>query len=110
MRDLERPGPSENQANSSLGDYQKSIEYQEKHLKIAIEIGDRVGEGRAYGNLGVAAIPLYNYQKSIEYHEKRLKIAIEIGDRGGEGRAYGNLGCAYSSLGDYQKSIEYHEN
>ena len=74
-------------------------------MKIAIEIGDRVGEGRAYGNLCVAAIPLGNYQKSIEYHEKRLKIAIESGDRGVERSAYGNLGVAYSSLGDYPKSI-----
>ena len=36
----------------SLCGYQKSIKYQEKHLKIAREIGDRGGEGRAYGNLG----------------------------------------------------------
>ncbi|XP_074627687.1 uncharacterized protein LOC141885736 isoform X6 [Acropora palmata] len=93
----------------SLGDYQKSIEYHEKHLKIAIEIGDRGGEGRAYGNLGGAYWSLGDYRKSIEYHEKHLKIAIEIGDRGGEGSAYGNLGCAYRSLGDYRKSIEYHE-
>ena len=34
----------------SLGDFRKAIEYHEKHLKIAIEIGDRAGEGRANGN------------------------------------------------------------
>ena len=38
----------------SLGDIRKAIEYHEKDLKIAIEIGDRAGEGRAYGNLGIA--------------------------------------------------------
>ena len=31
----------------SLGDYRKAIEYQEKRLKIAVEIGDRAGEGRS---------------------------------------------------------------
>ena len=41
-------------AYQSLGDYRKAIEYHEKRLKIAIEIGDRAGEGRAYGNLGNA--------------------------------------------------------
>ncbi|XP_067047458.1 tetratricopeptide repeat protein 28-like [Acropora muricata] len=92
-----------------MGDDQKAIEYYEKRLKIAIEIGDRGGEGRAYGNLGNAYQSLGNYQKAIEYHEKDLKIAIEIGDRGGEGEAYGNLGNAYQSLGNYQKAIEYHE-
>ena len=31
----------------SLGDFGKAIEYHEKCLKIAIEIGDRAGEGRS---------------------------------------------------------------
>ena len=54
-------------------------------MKIAKEIGDRAGEGRAYGNLGNAYDSLGDYQKAIEYHEKHLKIAKEIGDRAGEG-------------------------
>ena len=78
-------------------------------LKIAKEIGDRAGEGRAYGNLGNAYQSLGDYRKAIEHHEIGLKIAKEIGDRAGEGRAYGNLGNAYQSLGDYRKAIEYHE-
>ena len=73
-------------AYQSLCEYQKAIEYHEKHLKIAIEIGDRAGEGRAYGNLGNAYQSLCEYQKAIEYHEKHLKIAIEIGDRAGQGK------------------------
>ena len=93
----------------SLGDYQKSIEYQEKQLKAAIEIGDRDGEGTAYGNLGIAYQSLGDYRKAIEYQEKRLKIALEIGDRSGEGGAYGNLGNAYQSLSHYRKNIEYQE-
>ena len=63
----------------SLGDFRKAIEYHEKHLKIAIEIGDRAGEGRAYGNLGNPYFSLGDFRKAIEYHEKHLKIAIEIG-------------------------------
>ena len=65
----------------SLGDYQKAIEYHEKLLKIAQEIGDRYGEGAAYGNLGSTYESLGDYGKAIEYHEKLLKIAQEIGDR-----------------------------
>ena len=71
----------------SLGDSRKSIECHEKHLKIAIEIGDRRGEGAAYGNLGNCYQSLGDYRKSIEYHEKHLRIAKKIGDQGGEGRA-----------------------
>ena len=78
-------------------------------MKIAQEIGDRSGEGKAYGNLGNVYNSLSEYGKAIEYQEKRLKIALEIGDRCGEGRAYGNLGSAYCSLSEYGKAIEYHE-
>ena len=50
-------------------------------MKIAIEIGDRAGEGGAYGDLGNAYTSVGDFWKAIEYHEKHLKIALEIGDR-----------------------------
>ena len=75
--------------------FQRAIKNHKKRLKIAKKIGDRAGEGRAYGYLGNANQSLGDYQKAVEYHEKHLKIAKEIGDRGGEGGAYGNLGIAY---------------
>ena len=65
-------------AYQCLGDYRKAIEYHEKSLKIDIEIGDRGGEGSAYGSLGNAYQCLGDYRKAIKYHEKSLKIAIEI--------------------------------
>ena len=95
-------------AFQSLGDHRKALEYHEKQLKIAIEIGDRAREGTAYGNLSYTHRSLGDFPKAIEYTEKRLKIAIEIGDLAEEGAAYGNLGNAYQSLGDYQKAIDYH--
>ena len=93
----------------SLGDFRKAIEYHERHLKISTEVGDRAGEGTAYGNLGVAYCSLGDFQKAIDYHQRNLKISKEVEDRAGEGRAYGNLGNAYHYLGDFQKAIEYHE-
>ncbi len=96
-------------AYDSLGDYRLAIEYHEKHLEIALETGDRNGEGRANGNLGNAYQSLGDYRRAIEYHEKHLEIAREIGDLGREGGAYGNLGIAYDSLGDYRLAIEYHQ-
>jgi len=92
-----------------LGEYDKAIEFSEKRLKIALEIGDRLGEGNAYGTLGIAYHSLGEYDKAIEFNEKHLKIALEIGDRRGEGSAYGNLGIAHHSLGEYDKAIEFHK-
>ena len=91
--------------NFSLGDFRKAIEYHEKDLKIAIEIGDRAGEGRAYGNLGNAYNSLGDFGKAIKHHEKDLKLAIEIGNLAGEGMTYHNLGKAYSELGQFDIAV-----
>ena len=79
-------------------------------LKIAQEIGDRSGEGAAYGNLGCAYQSLGDYQKAIEYHEKRLKIAQEIGDRSWRRSSYGNLGWLttyWVTIGEKPWKLEY---
>ena len=74
-------------------------------MKIAIEIGDRAGEGGTYGNLGIAYKSLGDFRKVIEYHEKQLKIAIEIGNRALEGTAYHNIGCGCSELGQFDIAV-----
>ncbi len=55
--------------------------------RIAKAVGDRAGEGAAYGNLGIAYQSLGDYVKAIEYHAQKLTIAKEVGDRAGEGEA-----------------------
>nr|XP_058943966.1 tetratricopeptide repeat protein 28-like [Pocillopora verrucosa] len=87
---------------------EEAIEYLNLYLKKAKEVGDKHGEGNAYGNLGNAYHRLGDFKKAIEYHNLHLKIAKEVGDKHGEGGAYGNLGNAYHRLGDFKKAIEYH--
>ena len=72
-------------------------------------MGDKVGEGSAYGHLGNAYHSLRHFQTAIEHHERNLKIAKEVGDKAGEGCAYGNLGIAYRRLADFETAIEHHE-
>ena len=74
-----------------------------------MEIGDRHGEGGAYGNLGAVLHSLGDYKKAKEYYEKALAIRMEIGDRQGEGATYSYLGGVFYSLGEYEKAKEYHE-
>ena len=86
------------------------MEYYERHLKIAKQVGDRAGEGIANGNIGNTYRSLGNFTKAVDCHESCLKIAKEVGDRATEGRAYGNLGSDFHGLGDFKKAIGYNES
>ncbi|CAH3161835.1 unnamed protein product, partial [Pocillopora meandrina] len=118
-KSMEEKDPiSHDNGSASSGDVKKviglynrgeeAIEYLNLYLKKTKEVGDKHGEGNAYGNLGNAYHRLGDFKKAIEYHNLHLKIAKEVGNKHGEGNAYGNLGNAYQSLGDFKKAIEYH--
>ena len=53
-------------AYQSLGDYQKAIEYHEKHLKIGIETGDQAGEGNTFHNIGTGYISLEQFEYALD--------------------------------------------
>lgn len=91
------------------GNIQRAIGFLEQALAIATEIGDRAGEGRALGNLGLVYHAMGNTEQAIQYYEQQLTITREIRDRQGEGNALGNLGNAYSDLGNTQRAIERYE-
>ena len=74
-------------------------------LAIAREVGDRVGEGRAHGNLGTAHEALRDYRAAIACHTEALTIARGVGGRAREGLAHGNLGGAHQGLGDYDAAM-----
>ncbi|XP_068706866.1 tetratricopeptide repeat protein 28-like [Montipora foliosa] len=94
----------------NLSNFKKAIEYDEKSLSIAKEVGARAWEGSVYGNLGNSYRKLGNFKLAIEYYEKHLSIAKEVGDRAGEGSGYGNLGNVCSDLGNFKEAIEYYEH
>jgi tetratricopeptide (TPR) repeat protein len=72
-------------------------------------VGDRAGEGRAYGNLGNAYQSHADFSKAIKYHTQSLAIAKEVGDRAGEVRAYGSLGPCHMYLNEYDKAVAHHK-
>lgn len=89
-------------ARQAIGSYEQS-------LKMAREIGDRIGEGQTLGNLGATYMALGEMKRAIEFYEQSLEIAREIGDRRGEGNVLGSLGNAYAGLGETKRAIEFYE-
>jgi len=92
-----------------IGSYKKSIEYTEKALEVARDIGNRKNESASLGNLGNTYSALGQVERAIEYYEQALAIAQEIGDRRGEGTDLGDLGTAYANLGQVKRAIEHYE-
>ena len=68
-------------------------------MEIAIEIGDRGGEGKAYGNLGNSYQGLGDYQKAIDCCEKLVKIPLtmDIAVDGTEGKRFAVYAAIMSS-------------
>ncbi|KRY34147.1 G-protein-signaling modulator 2 [Trichinella spiralis] len=84
----------------------QSIEYYEMNLKLTQEMGDRVGEGRACGNIGLAYHLLGDFKTAVQFHNERLQIAKEFGDKRAMRRAYSNLGNASVFLGELEPAIQ----
>ena len=96
-------------AYQGLGQFKTAIQYHQRHLEIAKEVGDKAGEGISYGNLGNAYQGLGQFKTAIQYHQRHLEIAKEVGDKAGERKSYCNLGNAYASLGQFKTAIQYHQ-
>ena len=58
-----------------LRQFETAIEYHQRHLKIAKEMGDNDGEGISYGGLGNAYQGLGLFKTAIKCHQHSLEIA-----------------------------------
>src|SRR5205085_323131 len=84
---------------------QQRVAWFDAALAACRRLGDRLGEGKALGNLGLAWAALGDAKKAIGYHEQQLAIALEIGDRHSEGAALYNSAEEYEKLGEHNKAI-----
>ena len=61
-------------AYHSLGDFERAIQYHERHLKIAKEVGDKAGEGASYGNLGNAYWRLGDLERAVNLYRSCVVV------------------------------------
>ena len=83
----------------------KAIEFYEKALWIAQEIGDKRNERIWFGNLGNAYRDLGDIGEATEFYEKALRITREIGDRRGEAKLLNILGAVLEDANKYKEVL-----
>jgi tetratricopeptide (TPR) repeat protein len=88
---------------------ERATGYCQQALDIALEIGDRRGEGRHLTKLVDAHRSLGQLEQAIGYYRQALSIARGVGDRHGDGNALGDLGNVYSDLEQVERASEYYQ-
>jgi tetratricopeptide (TPR) repeat protein len=85
-----------------LADNVQALDCFEQQLQIARELGDRVSESNAVGNLAnIYQVTLVDYARSWDYRQQEIGLCSEIGSSRGLTWAVGNLSELYLDLGDY---------
>ncbi|XP_063066597.1 G-protein-signaling modulator 1b [Engraulis encrasicolus] len=85
-----------------LKEYCKALEYHRHDLTLARTIGDRIGEGKASGNLGNTLKVLSRFDEAVVCCQRHLDISQEQGDKVGEARALYNIGNVFHAKGKQQ--------
>lgn len=82
-----------------MREFATAIDYHHRHLAIAQELGDRVGEARACWSLGNAHSAIGNHEKALSFAESHLQLAKELQDPVGESTARVNISDLRKLLG-----------
>lgn len=85
--------------NSNKGVYDKAMHNFMKALKIKVEINDKLGIAKCYGNIGNVYLYQENFKKSIEYFNLALKGFQEHNDVKGMMNCYICLGVNFYNNG-----------
>lgn len=88
-------------AQSVLGNYPASLEYDRKALDLAREIGNKKSEGIALGNVGVYYANTGNIPEATKLFLEKLAVMKELDDQAQQVGTLSNLGA----LNDWQGNV-----
>ena len=89
-----------------MSDYPRAIEYSERFLSFARDIGNKKDEGVALMGIGNILQRQGNHVQAIKYLKQALSIFRETNYRKEEGYTLNNLGNSYRSSGDIKQALK----
>ncbi|HKE59732.1 MAG TPA: CHAT domain-containing tetratricopeptide repeat protein, partial [Pyrinomonadaceae bacterium] len=93
---------------STLGDWQKSLDYFNQALLLQKNIDDRRwGEATTLTSIGIAYTNLGALQPALDHLNQALQLHRAVGNRAWEVTTLNQLGVVYRSLGQTDKALEY---
>jgi signal transduction histidine kinase len=86
--------------------YQKSLDFHLKSLKIFQKHHNKIGESRALNDLGTAYQHLGKYKEAHQSHQKSLKIRMEVGNIQAQCTSLINLGYLYIDQNEGEEALK----
>lgn len=91
---------------AQLGQYQKSLEYYNRVLKLFQRTTDKKLTSYLLNNIGSIHFWLTEYESAIDYYQKAIDGLVNINNTEAIGRYYANIGEAYTELKKYDLAEE----
>ena len=89
---------------------QKSIEYGDSALALALNYDNKNKQIKALNNIGNIYCYMKNYDKALEHFKKALQIAQDLGDSEGVAQFLNNIGIIYSENQEFESAILYYQS
>lgn len=83
------------------------LQWHQRALDIAEQIGCVRSQGRAYGNLGLTYEALGNHGRAVVFQEQHLSVAAQTNNLMAKTLAYGSLGRIHHALQNYAQAVMY---
>lgn len=83
------------------------LQWHQRALDIAEQIGCVRSQGRAYGNLGLTYEALGKHERAVVFQEQHLSVAAQTNDLLAKTLAYGSLGRIHHALQNYAQAVMY---